>query len=523
MATFAGHRWTALRSLLLLALLHRLNWLAFLAACAPVLLLTAFLLGVVLVHSDVPLAGHEEDEVDHHLYKKIRHKRIIISDHEEEEEESSSPSSCGVSSMEEDMMEEHLVEEEEEEEEVVKAAVAWTADDERSIQSIGSLELERDARLEKLMSRRSSSSLHQRNLIDLDIHIPARNNNNNNSYTDNDPGSAPSSLLLLRQRSNPFGIQRGPEEMLTRHESFTAVAAPRASRFRPYFVADDKTMLEGACSDNSNSKKSSFSSLSSSSSSSSSSSDHQKRQQQQQQQILVKVQQQEEAAPPSPSCKMAVDVELISDSSDDDMSLPGGDEAAISMPGEAREHSDEDDSFEVASITQQVAAGHQQQQLRMRDEAQPHITASGPPPSGHQHQLQHQQEEEGVAWVPPSTLVSMEEKERREVSEIREHPVLGPVPVVDDSSSSSPAAAGAAGPGAETGAGAGAGAGAGTGAGAAEPGPETGAGAGARAGAGAGAKASGAGAATTGSSSAGKSSSKFKAPSKKAVFGFFRK
>ncbi|GJN40390.1 hypothetical protein PR202_gb29597 [Eleusine coracana subsp. coracana] len=135
------HHGTAL--LLFLALVHRLNCLAFLASCAPVLLLTAFLLGVILVHSDMPIVYDDEEQgedVDrHHLYKKIRrrhdHDHIIISSSSEE-------SSCS-SEQEEDMemmMMEVVAEHEQE-------AVAWTADDERSIQSIGSLELERDARL----------------------------------------------------------------------------------------------------------------------------------------------------------------------------------------------------------------------------------------------------------------------------------------------------------------------------------------------------------------------------------------
>ena len=157
------HRWTALRSLLLVALLHRLHCLAFLAASSPVWLLAAFLLGVVLVHSEPPLmlAAASASE-DRHLYKRSATGGGSSSG-------DSSDGGSSVTSMEED---EHLHLVGEKEEEVVEAAaVAWTADDERSIQSIGSLELERDARLEKLMSRRSSSIIH-RNLIDLDIHIP---------------------------------------------------------------------------------------------------------------------------------------------------------------------------------------------------------------------------------------------------------------------------------------------------------------------------------------------------------------
>ncbi|XP_066366207.1 uncharacterized protein [Miscanthus floridulus] len=272
------HRWTALRSLLLVALLHRLHFLAFLAAASPVWLLTAFLLGAVLVNSEpnVPLAAASKDE-DRHLYKKIRrHQPVMGGSGSGSGSCSDDDNESSVTSMEDvEDVEDHLVVDKAEEEEVVKAAVAWTADDEHSIQSIGSLELERDARLEKLMSRRTT----HRNLIDLDVHIPAvmapRTKNpfdlhhHSSSYYDDGhgaaaatamdaaPGSAPSSLL--GQHTNPYDdihIQqqrerdRDPDEedteddkkaaMLRRHESFTAGAATlaRPSRFKPYFVAD---------------------------------------------------------------------------------------------------------------------------------------------------------------------------------------------------------------------------------------------------------------------------------------------
>ncbi|PAN43893.1 hypothetical protein PAHAL_9G000600 [Panicum hallii] len=457
------HRWTALRSLLLVALLHRLHCLAFLAASSPVWLLAAFLLGVVLVHSEpnVPLAAASEDE-DRHLTAT---GGSSSGDNDSSDDGSSATSMEDVG---------------EKEEEVVKAAVAWTADDERSIQSIGSLELERDARLEKLMSRRS---IH-RNLIDLDIHIPAvliKNPFDLHHHHHDDPGSAPSALL--GQHSNPFDFdvhQRDPE-ILRRHESFTAGAAPpaRPSRFRPYFVADVSAGGGGdAGSDNSNS---------SSSPSSSAASD-----QKAHQQAAVKVEEEEEkaaataaAASPSPpkwggnGMVVAVDVELISDSSDDDMSLPG-DDAAGSLNNPRDE--DEEDSFEVESITQQVAAGERQQQ-------QPRDVNVMPG-----------QEEEGASisvsscskeWVAPTTLASpaVEESEKRE---IREHHIMGPVPVTDDDASTATAAAvvaAAAPPPAAA---------------AAVPPPAAAAPAPSRA-------------------PSVKPSSKSKATSKKAVFGFFRK
>ncbi|XP_039832317.1 uncharacterized protein LOC120692977 [Panicum virgatum] len=352
------HRWTALRSLLLVALLHRLHCLAFLAASSPVWLLAAFLLGVVLVHSEPPLmlAAASASE-DRHLYKRSATGGGSSSG-------DSSDGGSSVTSMEED---EHLHLVGEKEEEVVKAAaVAWTADDERSIQSIGSLELERDARLEKLMSRRSGGSIH-RNLIDLDIHIPKdpllttskSNPLGLDHHHHDDPCSAPSALL---GHSNPFDFDvhgghqrdRDPEPeiiMLRRHESFTAGAAPPppSSRFRrPYFVADVPGGGGGddaGSSDNSNS---------SSSPSSSAASD-------QQQQAAVKLAVENEAAAAAAPNGMgvAVDVELISDSSDDDsMSLPGDDAAgAGSLIMNNPRDEDEEDSFEVESITQQVAAG----------------------------------------------------------------------------------------------------------------------------------------------------------------------
>ncbi|KAJ1292581.1 hypothetical protein BS78_01G000800 [Paspalum vaginatum] len=395
------HRSTALRSLLLAALLHRLNCLAFLAASSPVWLLTAFLLGAVLVHSDAA----SEDE-DRHLYKKIRPHLAAGSS-------SSSDAESSVTSMDE-----HLV--------VVGDVAAWTADDEHRIRSIGSLELERDARLEKLMSRRSSI-YRRRNLIDLDVHIPAVH------HHCDDTGSAPSSLLRAAHRTYPFDIhQRDPDDgkaaaMLRRHETFadsgSSDAPPaRTSRFiRPYFVADD-VQEAGAAGDNSNS------SSSSSSPSSSAASDHQT----QQQHAVVGVQEAEGAGAAATTSTPhewggngmsleAVDVELISDSSDDDMSLPGDDAAAAaalhSNPPDQLDE-DEEDSFEVESITQQVAAVKQQ----------PRVTAVEEPvssPSGHDENASSKE------------LVEENKKMDRELSEIREHHILGPVPVINSSTATS--------------------------------------------------------------------------------------
>jgi hypothetical protein len=304
------HRRTALRFLLLLALLHRLNFFAFLAACAPVLLLTAFLLGIVLVHSDDDdVATSAEEEEEGTQGRRHHHQNNI----------SSSPSSSSSSEQDEEVVAEQ--------EGGNKAAVAWTAEDERSIQSIGSLELERDARLEKLIMSRRSNSLH------LDVRIPR----GGHSYDKDDPGSAPSSLLQLRHPD--VGQLGGDGDDDGEHA--------RPSRFRPYFVTTDHYFDYS----NKNTK-----STSPSSSSSAAASDHQLQEEQAQE------------APAVPPCNnnkqldgmgmgMAVDVELISDSSDDD------DVSLLPPPGAVitRDHTDDDeeDSFEVASITQQVAAGAQ--------------------------------------------------------------------------------------------------------------------------------------------------------------------
>ncbi|XP_072146423.1 uncharacterized protein [Setaria viridis] len=195
---------------------------------------------------NVPLAAALEDE-DRHLYKKIRHLSSAKDDSADDD------GSLATSS------EDHLVggEKEEGEEVVVEAAVAWTADDEHSIQIIGSLELE------KLMSRRS---IH-RNLIDLGVHIPAVLTKNrldlhhhHHHHHCDDTGSAPS--FLLGQHSNPFDF---PKMQMRRHESFTAGAPPRPSRFRPYFVADVPEGGGGDATgrDNSNSSSSTSSSAAS--------------------------------------------------------------------------------------------------------------------------------------------------------------------------------------------------------------------------------------------------------------------
>lgn len=163
-----------------------------------------------------------------------------------------------------------------------KSAIKWTEDDEKNLIDLGSLELERNLRLENLIARRrarkTSRFITEKNLIDLDgadipFNIPPITTKRNpfdvpyDSYDDLGPipGSAPSILL---PRRNPFDLPYDPNEekpdlkadsfqeefsgfhqkecMFRRHESFTAgpsiFGLPKQERqdvkLRPYFVPE---------------------------------------------------------------------------------------------------------------------------------------------------------------------------------------------------------------------------------------------------------------------------------------------
>lgn len=156
-----------------------------------------------------------------------------------------------------------------------------------------------------------------------------------------------------------------------------------------------------------------------------------------------------------------------------------------------------------------VHCAGKQQQPRARVTA---VIEPVSPPSGQGHRYRHHQQEDedqdkkvasivsGInRCVPPTTLASVEENEKREreFTEIKEHPLPGAVPVIDSSGTSAGARVGAA-----------------VAVVAAAPTPP------------AAAAAASAPPATTAAASAaasGKPSSKSKVASKKAVFGFFRK
>ena len=102
-----------------------------------------------------------------------------------------------------------------------KSAIKWTEDDQKNLMDLGTLELERNLRLESLISRRRACRnmrlMAEKNLIDLDaadlpINVPsistARQNPFDFPYNDV-PGSAPSVLL---PRQNPFDLPYNSHE-----------------------------------------------------------------------------------------------------------------------------------------------------------------------------------------------------------------------------------------------------------------------------------------------------------------------
>jgi hypothetical protein len=112
--------------------------------------------------------------------------------------------------------------EKEDEAEKVRKVVAWTADDQKNLMSVGSSEIERNTRLEHLIARRKAvRKLLERDLIDLEGMdssqlqiqpvIAPRMNPFDLPYEEEVPGSAPS--VLLPTTRNPFDITfEQPEE-----------------------------------------------------------------------------------------------------------------------------------------------------------------------------------------------------------------------------------------------------------------------------------------------------------------------
>ncbi|GAV57487.1 hypothetical protein CFOL_v3_01024 [Cephalotus follicularis] len=145
-------------------------------------------------------------------------------------EKSHESNDSSIESESEEDIEKHAEDEEEDEEEEEveveggkedgsKSAITWTEADQKNLMDLGSLELERNQRLESLIARRrarkSMKVMAEKNLIDLDgvdlpFNVPAISTRQNpfdlpyDSYHDLPiPGSAPSILLPGR---NPFDL-----------------------------------------------------------------------------------------------------------------------------------------------------------------------------------------------------------------------------------------------------------------------------------------------------------------------------
>ncbi|KAF0908635.1 hypothetical protein E2562_026852 [Oryza meyeriana var. granulata] len=261
--------------------------------------------------------------------------------------------------------------------------VAWTADDQKNILNIGCLEIERNQRLESLIARRRARKYVDRNLIDFgssdslptieelskfNVQIPAifapRKNPFDLPYNeDNFPESAPSAPLKILNKfdlpfeqangssstggpnsnhvdSTPVLSQSQKDTMFRRHESFTQ-GAPflsdfwqdmQPSRFRPYFVTE-KMANEGISVPNLEGEASEKSSVEDSDSTSSVTDQESHKlvlEDSSNQNLGPPLSQMEEQTHPAQNVRgvpLALDIEpplLISDSSDDDISLPGG-------------------------------------------------------------------------------------------------------------------------------------------------------------------------------------------------------
>ncbi|KAJ6693871.1 hypothetical protein OIU85_004639 [Salix viminalis] len=155
-----------------------------------------------------------------------------------------------------------------------KSAIKWTEDDQKNLMDLGTLELERNQRLESLIARRRARRnmrlMAEKNLIDLDaadipINIPSISTARHNPFDfpyDDVPGSAPSVLL---PRRNPFDLPYDSNEekpdlkgdsfqqefsatqhrepFFRRHESFsvgpsTLGGTRQDLRWKPYFVPE---------------------------------------------------------------------------------------------------------------------------------------------------------------------------------------------------------------------------------------------------------------------------------------------
>nr|POF25279.1 hypothetical protein CFP56_48293 [Quercus suber] len=228
-----------------------------------------------LLDSEAPQPIHtSHDESD--VASERSHKNNNVSVESEEELENHGEVEDGVDENEDEEEEEAQGGKEDES----KSAIKWTEDDEKNLMDLGTSELERNQRLENLISRRRARKnmrlVAEKNLIDLDgadlpFNVPHISTVRSNpfdlpydSYTP--PGSAPSRLV---PRRNPFDLPYDPNEekpdlkgdsfqhefmtfhqkdtlFFRRHESFSLGPSVLGShrqerhdiRFRPYFVPE---------------------------------------------------------------------------------------------------------------------------------------------------------------------------------------------------------------------------------------------------------------------------------------------
>ncbi|KAG7033639.1 hypothetical protein SDJN02_03363 [Cucurbita argyrosperma subsp. argyrosperma] len=238
-----------------------------------------------LLDSETPQpaqGSNEESDAYSELYHKSDSECVMSDDEAENQGEEG-----GVVEDDEDDDDDEGMQEEKEDES--KSAIKWTEDDQKNLMDLGSLELERNQRLENLIARRRARNnlrmLAGMNLIDLDgfdlpgnvppISTTRRNpfdlpyDSYNNMGLPPIPGSAPSILL---PRRNPFDLPYDPNEekpdlksddfeneflppqqkdMFRRHESFCVgpsnFAIPKLEqqniRWKPYFMPE-KTAAE---------------------------------------------------------------------------------------------------------------------------------------------------------------------------------------------------------------------------------------------------------------------------------------
>ena len=241
-----------------------------------------------LLDSETPLPAHRSNE-ESDASSEQSHKsdgECVMSDDEAENQGEEG----GVVEHDEDEDDDDDEGMQEEKEDESKSAIKWTEDDQKNLMDLGSLELERNQRLENLIARRRARNnlrmLAGKNLIDLDgfelpANVPPISTARRNpfdlpydSYSNMGlppiPGSAPSILL---PRRNPFDLPYDSNEekpdlksddfeqeflapqqkdMFRRHESFSVgpsnFAVPKLEqqniRWKPYFMPE-KIAAEG--------------------------------------------------------------------------------------------------------------------------------------------------------------------------------------------------------------------------------------------------------------------------------------